>query len=576
MLNFAIPLLTGVVLSLYLDLSWIELCLLLALWPFRKHIARSPWIGRAEKMCADIAARRTLSIALAFVAPIALRLAFLPWDPIPQPWVPDEFSHLLIADTLLNGRLANPTHPLWRHFETIHVFFQPTYASPYFPGPGALLALGSLLGNDWFGVLLGSGAMCAALLWMLYGFLPEPWALVGGALAVVRWGAMSYWVNSYWGGALAAAGGALVVGAYARIRTGPKWRYGWAMGAGLVILFFSRPLEGAVTMLPLAVALALLLGRPQKRALLTRVAVPVTCLLAIGFTSLGIYDRAVTGNALRVPYRVNQALYGWPMTLPWEHPPRVTEPNREMALYAAYEQCSHRVKSHPWIALQYSAVNLSPCWRFFLGPALTLPLLWAKRWWTDRSIRIAVICSAVACALGFVLGAYPHYLAPATGCFLIVIVQALRRAREVRQIVGLTCLLMLPVRALVDASRSPGTRPGNHAFAPHGTSEGRKRTRMLDRLQSVPGRHLVFVQYDRSEYLITEWVYNSADIDDQKVVWARDLGPDMDREVLRYYPDRRAWLVRVDDAPDTLLPYDPAIARKEAPPGPSLGCPGGP
>ncbi len=74
---------------------------------------------------------------------------------------------------------------------------------------------------------------------------------------------------------------------------------------------------------------------------------------------------------------------------------------------------------------------------------------------------------------------------------------------------------------------------------------------------------MVFVQYDRLAYYNTEWVYNEADIDHAKIVWARDMGPQKNEEVLGYYADRKAWLVNPDDAPDALWPYDPARARTE-------------
>ncbi len=85
----------------------------------------------------------------------------------------------------------------------------------------------------------------------------------------------------------------------------------------------------------------------------------------------------------------------------------------------------------------------------------------------------------------------------------------------------------------------------------------------MDRLKRIPGDHLVFVQYDRTAYFNTEWVYNEADIDSARIVWARDMGPRQNQEVLRYYPDRKPWLVTPDDAPDALWPYDPARARNQ-------------
>src|SRR5216683_3175089 len=279
---------------------------------------------RVEQSFSHFAERKVLAILVLFFSVIALRLAALPLLPVPVPGIHDEFSYLLMADTFAHGRLANPPHPMWVSFETFHVNWFPKYASMYPPAQGFALALGQILGHPWIGVLLSDAAMCTAILWMLQGWLPARWAFLGGVLVALKFGIASYWMNSYWGGATAAIGGALVLGALPRIAKRPKIRDAILLGLGVAILANSRPYEGFLLCIPAAAWFFWwLIGRTKSqqplRVRLQNVLAPLALVLVLTAAFMGYYNWRLTRNPLLLPHVLNKRTYHTTGLFLWDH-----------------------------------------------------------------------------------------------------------------------------------------------------------------------------------------------------------------------------------------------------------------
>lgn len=565
MLELFIYLISGIGYGFYFDLNPLEtlLVVLAILGVYRGWWPRVP-MAPVWRTWTRLAHRRKTAVAAVFLFALVARAVLLPVLPPPNPVVTDEFSHLLLADTLAHGRLTNPTHPMWVHFESIHIIQQPTYNSDYFPGQAAVLALGKRIGHPWVAVWILSAAMCAALCWMLQAWVPPAWALFGATLAVFRFGIASYWVNGYYGGCLAALGGALVLGSYPRLCTSGlirkhKVTASFLLGLGMAMIGYTRPFEGLAVAVPAAVGIALAMLR-KKTPLW--VGVPATAIVLAAVLGLLVYSKAVTGDPMRTPYAVNQATYGWPMTLPWFHPPQVQFRHAELRRYYDYEKDVHDRNSTPWDELKNSALKAQEIWRFYFGPALSIGFIMLPSVWRSRRLRPLLFAAALTVLAALVeTGSSPHYAAAGTAAFLAVLVECFRGLRgKRRQFVFLApaiMLLILGVRIGLGAMHLPFTQRVNFQSWCCVKPGNPNKARILAILERTSGQHLVLVKPKTDPDNVFQWIYNDADIDASKVVWARDMGVEANRSLLDYFGDRNLWIVDPNVEPATILPYSP-------------------
>ena len=535
------------------------------------------WRPFVEPCVRALAPRTGWCMLLLAILPIALRLFLLGHHPIPTPTVSDEFSHLLVADTLLHFRLANRPHPLHQFFETFFVLQEPAYVSIYAIGQGMVLALGRVLfGHPWAGVALGTAALCSLCYWMLRAWTKPGWALAGGLACVMQFGPLCQWMNSYWCGSVPAAAGCLVFGALPRLRENRRPRDAALLGLGLAIHVLTRPYESVFLVLSV-----LLYFAPAPRAFVRTMPALVLVITPAIVLTLA-QNKQATGSWTTLPYMLSRYQYGVPTTFTFQPNPiphRQLTPEQQLdyetqaAVHGSdtdnigryFERLLFRLRFHRffWIAPLYLAFP------FFLLALREKRFIW-------------VVCTLLLFSFGANLYPYfyPHYIAAATCLFVLIGIAGLERlsrllirGQSVGQDAARLILFLCAAHFLFwyDAhlfEGQPFTKPLEQFqtwdIINHDDPEAR--IAIHDQLSKAPGRQLVFVRY-QPQHRFQEWVHNAADIDGSPIVWARDLGAAENGKLVRYYPNRSVWLLEPDARPPKLTPYvADAALQFETPP----------
>ena len=508
---------------------------------------------------------------LIFVLSLGGRLALLHEKPVPVPAVHDERSYMLASDTFAHGRLTNPTPQFWSHFETYHELLHPTYMSRYPPGQGLALAAGQIIFHLPFaGVMLSCAVMCVALYWALCAILPRRWAFLGGIVAAIQFGWMSYWDNSYWGGAVTAIGGCLFVGAILRLSHRITVLHAATLGFSLFLLAITRPYEGLLLAFPGLLWLSIVIFKMSRKEHWPRALAAFLLIMAAGGSWLGYYNWRVTGSPFDLPHNEFHRQYE-------------RTPVFAFLPVASARQCivndqknQYEEINHPAYAMSHTVrgffkmfiTRISGTWAFYGGTAFVLAPLGLLLCWRNRKLRwLALMLVFMFVGWEAVSPLSLHYYAPATPVLYAIGLIGLgalccwRRKSRLGQLLVLASLSSFALTTAVELARDPVFRMLGISYHPPVWYEMnflRQKASVASILDGIPGNHLVLVHYPQGHDYDKEWVYNGYDIPSQRIIWAHDLDPsDPDKPLVCHYRNRHIWLIEPVDK-DV---WSPALAQ---------------
>jgi hypothetical protein len=454
---------------------------------------------------------------------------------VPLPAEPDEFSYLLAADTFARGRLTNPPHPMADALEYADALQRPTYASKHPPAQGAVLALGTLAtGLPIVGVWITGAIGCAAITWMMRTFAPPAWALLAGVLASLH-PLIATWNNSYWGGNVALIGGAIALGATLRMTRRARPRDGIVAGIGLSILALSRPFEGALFALVLAII--------SIRRLRLRVLPFALTALIPALVFLAYYNSRVTGDWQLFPHRLHQEQSLIIPRFIWEQPrlelPFISKFMRDFAMIEYDEYQQHIGVANVLTMGVRDSIELIG--EYFTPAMLLLAALAAMRA-RERRTRTALIVVVALPLIHMMIIPITRvpYFAMLLGAIFVLVIAGMRCFPPALRSLAVAVTLTTQVAAYVHELPAIALR----AHEPPAV----RQTQEIERLAQIPGKHLVLVDYVGDRQPLYDFVHNGAEIDHARIVFARSLDPQRDRATLEYFADRTVWLLTYDGA----------------------------
>ena len=305
----------------------------------------------------------------------------------------------------------------------------------------------------------------------------------------------------------------------------------------------SRPFEFVLVLAGLAV-----FRIPRRSLLIAALALLPACGLTL------LQNKAVTGSWTELPYTLSRYQYGIPTTFRFQAVPR---PHRPLT---TEQQIDYERQSETHERKAQFAERL-PFLRFFVLAPLFVAAPFFLRWIREpQYLRVLAVLAILWIGTGFYPYFYPHYIAVATCLFVLISVKGLESLALVKQeAAALVMALCLAHFLFWYGVRLAGSLDVEIATARFESTDVLNsgdpggRIAINRHLAAAPGKQLVFVRYS-GQHGENEWIHNAANIDEARVVWALDLGPEEDAKLRQYYPDRTAWLLEPDVRPIRLMP----------------------
>jgi hypothetical protein len=488
--------------------------------------------------------------ALFFVLLVAFLCIGVQCKDIPVPVVPDERAYLLSARLFLEGRVSQPTNGLGEHFESLYVLAEPALASRFPPMQSLFLALGMATGNAIMGVWIACafwGTALFALCRELAG-KTTAWLLTG--LWLLFLAQDHYWVNSYWGGAVAAWAGTLTLLGAVRFRKYPEARACVPWAVGVIVLSLTRPFEGAM----FALATVWPMVPPDdanRRARLRRL---TGVMAATGLVALSVnlaYNAAVTGDALMFPYLAWENHYLKTPLFIWQEQsaapgtgPFVTQVLRQGLLDSRSQG----------MALRDAFGRSLDSWRAAagLGLAIFAPILaWRRRDSGKDALPILPLLLLPWLLHWISIPYFPHYAAPFAGLPWAIAALALGEISSAAFALPLTCGA-IAAAALVNTTPVARYQPEISKARKDLTTILHEKAATFD----VPVMFLVTVEQLRPSQAVYCGLYNVSDMAHGHEILAWDLGEAKNRRLLSAFPGRLPIRVTIGEPTPSDVRYE--------------------